>query len=373
MSKELANRLVFVLACAGAFVALVIGVAHAGGVELPCGGVQSGCDVIGRPENSRWFNIPIAFFGAAAYCFLALCALARAAVGPAATPKLGTAMWMVLGLGTIISLGLIGYAFNSLHATCLWCLSSAVIMTIAFVIHTIALLNPSDRIVKPMSFGSHAAILSLALVGGAGYGFYLLNYAKSLTQPHAAASGLEYYLPTSHTYGDRKAPITIVEFSDLYCPTCRKWHGFVANLVDRELKGKVKLVIRQWPVVDQHPLAVTAAMLSEWAAEKGRFWEFVHQAHQIEDKNDLQQLLAAVKNAGLEPQEAAAILKDKELQLKYLETIQTDIGDGNKLGVASTPTWFAVYPNGEVETAVANGIEQLIRGKRFQAELASAR
>src|SRR5438874_13423278 len=111
MAREWANRIVFILACLGAFIALVIGVAHSTNVELPCGGAQSGCDILAQPEYSQWFKIPIAFYGLALYLMVALSAFCRAVLGPQNSPRLGTAMWFMLAVGTVISLALIGYAF----------------------------------------------------------------------------------------------------------------------------------------------------------------------------------------------------------------------------------------------------------------------
>lgn len=371
MRREWANRIVFVLVCVGAFVALVTGIGHAAQVELPCGPVK-GCNIIGLPENSHWFNIPIAFYGLGLYLFIALCAMARAVLGPINTPRLGSAMWAMLGVGTVVSISLIAYAFNVLHASCLWCLVSAAAMTLAFFVHTYGIVGEAAERTSNWPFIVYPALLVGALGAGGAYGAMLAQGPKLVTQIEQPADA-QYFLPESHVFGDPNAPITIVEFADLYCPSCRSQHQWLEPLLNGPYKGKVKLVLRHWPVYQQHKHAVAAAMLSEWAAEQGKFEEFVHAVHTIEDNDSLPALLGAVEAAGLDKDAAAALMGNDQAQTKYLERVQKDIADGNKLGVESTPTWFVLYPNKEGATkAVADGIRQVLMSSEFEQQLASA-
>jgi len=69
--------------------------------------------------------------------------------------------------------------------------------------------------------------------------------------------------------GNPDAPITIIEFTDFQCPFCARFHTQTLPLIFEEYieQGKVKLVVRDFPIQSIHPNAVPAAVASECANE----------------------------------------------------------------------------------------------------------
>ena len=365
MSRATANFVVFVLASVGVFIALVTGIAHASGVELPCGGT-SGCDIIARPENSRWLGVPIAFYGLAVYMFVALLAMFRAAIGLDKSPQLGGAMWVLLAGGSLVSVGLIAHATLNIHATCYWCVASCVTMVLAFIVHTYGMTKSAESGKSP-AFAAFMAALSVAAIAGSVYGFSLRADAPKSTPVEASKPA---YDETDVFMGSKDAPVVITEFTDLYCPTCRSQHAWLLSQISDEIEaGRVKLVIRHYPLPDLHPLAIQAALFAIWAQEKGKFWEFFDLVHQIDDKEDIELHYSAVEEAGLDAEAARKLLQDKELRTPYTEAMQKDIDEGTALGVEATPTWFVDYPDGTREFAVGSGIQPLVRNTKFQTAL----
>lgn len=359
MSRVAANQIVFVLASVGVFIALVTGIAHASGVQLPCGGAQSGCDIIALPENSRWLGVPIAFYGLAAYMAVALFALFRAAIGLEQSPKLGRGMWVLLGLGALISVGLVTHAYTGLHATCKWCLASAITMVAAFLVHSYGF-GQGKAGGRYWPFGVYMAVLSVGAVGGTVYGFSLRSEVPAT---NTVKQEMSAYDESDAFMGKVDAPVVITEFTDLYCPTCRSQHAWVMNLVGPLIEaGKVKLVIRHYPLPELHPLAIKAAMFAIWAQEEGKFWEFMDAVHQISDNDDEPALLAAVKSVGLDPAQADAILKDPVRR----QALQQDINDATALHVDATPTWVVDYPDGTRQFTIASGIQRLVADVHFK-------
>jgi len=359
MTRVAANQIVFVLASVGVFIALVTGIAHASGVQLPCGGIQSGCDVIALPENSQWFGVPIAFYGLAACMFVALFALFRAAIGLEQSPKLGMGMWALLGASALISVGLVTHAFTGLHATCMWCLASTVTIVAAFLIHSYASGQGREG-GRQWPFGIYMAILSAAALAGAGYGFSLRS---ELPQAATSRQDIPAYDDSDVFLGKADAPVAVTEFTDLYCPTCRSQHAWFMNEIGPLIEaGKVKLVIRHYPLPELHPLAIKAAMYAIWAQEEGKFWEFMDAAHHIQDNADEQALIAAVQSVGLDSSKTEAILKDDARR----RTLQLDIDDAAKLHVDSTPTWIVDYPDGSRQLTIASGIQRLVADVHFK-------
>src|SRR5688500_10587368 len=334
MSRVTANFVVFVLASLGAFIALVTGIAHAGGAELPCGGIQSGCNVIAQPENSQWFGVPIAFYGLALYMFVALLAMFRAAIGIENSPKLGTGMWIMLAMGALISVGLIAHAYMNLKATCLWCFASAITMVIAFLVHSYGMTN-ARREGRAAPFAAFMGMLSLAVVVGAAYGFSLRpDVPDSVTVVNTKPT----HEDSDAFIGAENAPIVITEFTDLYCPTCRSQHAWLMNRIGPLIEGgKIKLVVRHYPLPNLHPLAIEAALFATWAQSEGKFWEFFDAAHQVQDKEDKEALFRAVASAGLDRRYAETLLADKALRDPLVKLMQKDIDDATSLGVEATP------------------------------------
>jgi protein-disulfide isomerase len=207
-------------------------------------------------------------------------------------------------------------------------------------------------------------VLSVAVVAGAAVGFSL----KGVPPPPTTIEAVEpAYESTDIFLGDPDAPIAITEFTDLYCPTCRSQHAWLMQSLGRLIEsGRIKLIVRHYPLPDLHPLAIEAALFAIWAQEKGKFWEFFEAAHQIEDKENKALLLAAVQAAGLDPVEAQKLLDDKELRAPYVAEMQKDIDDAGKLRVEATPSWIVDYADGQRQFAVGSGIQKLIGDPKFQ-------
>lgn len=80
-----------------------------------------------------------------------------------------------------------------------------------------------------------------------------------------------------HIWGDPNAPVKIIEYSDLQCPFCQRFHPTMQQIVT-EYKGQVAWVYRHFPLEQIHPHARKEAEAAECAAELGgnnAFWVFV--------------------------------------------------------------------------------------------------
>ena len=75
--------------------------------------------------------------------------------------------------------------------------------------------------------------------------------------------------------GDKNAPVTMVEFSDLQCPFCLRFFKDTFPQIKKEYidTGKVKFYFRHLPLVQLHPMAMSFAHATECANEQGKFWE----------------------------------------------------------------------------------------------------
>lgn len=123
------------LSAAGAFVAGTLWWAHRNSVELPCTGDGRGCDLVAQ---SRWAHLsfgpvqglPLALVGFAAYLLLLTLCLALLGAETAKMRRvLHRTLWTITLLGFAYSWYLQYVAHFRIGAFCVWCFSSACIMT----------------------------------------------------------------------------------------------------------------------------------------------------------------------------------------------------------------------------------------------------
>ncbi|MEO7841480.1 MAG: thioredoxin domain-containing protein, partial [Anaerolineales bacterium] len=72
---------------------------------------------------------------------------------------------------------------------------------------------------------------------------------------------VRYDIPTegSPSVGPKDAPITIVEFSDLQCPFCKRFHDETFQQLLAAYPGKIRFVYRHLPLTSIHSEAFPAA------------------------------------------------------------------------------------------------------------------
>jgi hypothetical protein len=94
--------------------------------------------------------------------------------------------------------------------------------------------------------------------------------------------------PTDHLEGSEHARVTLVEYGDFECPSCKVAVTTPKLLLER-FPNKIRFIFRHFPVQEAHPHAVLAAEASEAAAAQGKFWPmhdvlFQNQVH-LKDKD----------------------------------------------------------------------------------------
>jgi protein-disulfide isomerase len=78
------------------------------------------------------------------------------------------------------------------------------------------------------------------------------------------------YLDVDRRIGPAAARVTIIEFTDYECPSCRRFATKTWPAVVAKYPNDVALVIRHWPL-PYHKTAYRAARAAECAATQGRF------------------------------------------------------------------------------------------------------
>lgn len=142
--------------------------------------------------------------------------------------------------------------------------------------------------------------------------------------------------------GSKKAPVTVVEYSDLQCGYCRKAHlAFEEELYKMYSKDQVRWVYKHFPLRN-HKWAKDGAVAATCAGEqdKDAFWDMMHRLFTDSKKIKLETLeetvKAHVKDMKLNEKKFQACLEGE----KASERVQADYEEGVRVGVRSTPTFF---------------------------------
>lgn len=138
-----------------------------------------------------------------------------------------------------------------------------------------------------------------------------------------------------HTLGPDHAPVTLVEYGDFECPSCKVAAPAVKLLLQR-FPARVRLVFRHFPLEAAHPHALLAAEAAEAAAAQDRFWEMHDQLfeHQLHLKpSDLQRYATQL---GMDMTRYGAEIDDHI----YLQKVREHIDSGKRSLIRATPTFF---------------------------------
>lgn len=142
--------------------------------------------------------------------------------------------------------------------------------------------------------------------------------------------------------GPPRAPVTIVEYADLECPSCAVLHGFLEKEVLPKYEGKVRLVFKEFPLVAIHDWSLTAAIANECAYEINPaayvpFRTLVFQNQTTFNAANVRDLLLNyAEQVGVDRLRMAGCLDAKA----SLPKVEQDVEEGQRLNVRSTPTCF---------------------------------
>ena len=154
--------------------------------------------------------------------------------------------------------------------------------------------------------------------------------------------------------GNPQAKVTIINFDDLECPYCARMHAQLFPDTINRYKDQIKVVYKDYPLIEIHPWALRAAIDANCVAIQNptAYWNYVDYLHTHGDD---------ITGPDRDPVKSAAAL-DKiardEGQRSKLDTeklnacltkqddsvVRASLKEGDALGVDGTPTLFI---NGE--------------------------
>jgi protein-disulfide isomerase len=171
-------------------------------------------------------------------------------------------------------------------------------------------------------------------------GKYLLRGELSdLTKDPTAENRAKLQIKDAPVWGDPKASITMVEFSDFECPVCRSLHDVLHSLLANY--PQVRLIFKDFPL-EQHPWARSAAIAGRCAYNQDpkAFWKLYDLIYDNQDiispENSYAKLTDYVSQIGLNPDTFKSCLASPEAAA----AVDASRANGLALQVSSTPTMF---------------------------------
>lgn len=187
-------------------------------------------------------------------------------------------------------------------------------------------------------------ILAVAVIG-AGVVYYAIRGGTPTVEPvelgEMELDALVELAQPAHIFGDRDAPVTIMEFADYQCNGCMRFAVMIKPQVDAAYisSGRAKLVFHDFPLVGRHAHAFLAARAARCAGDQDRYAEY----HDLifRSQNDWSVMESAAghfkdlaEQAGLDTEGFDACLDSD----RHAEVVSANIRLGQAMGVNSTPT-----------------------------------
>ncbi|HVT11429.1 MAG TPA: vitamin K epoxide reductase family protein [Fimbriimonadaceae bacterium] len=347
-----------VLSFVGLFIASMLSLSHFMGIELPCG-LGNGCDLVTQDPRSQLLGIPFAYYGLFGYAVIAAVCLVRLFAPTFRRRELHAAGYALSLIGLFVSIGLTLFSIRSIHALCTWCIGSAVTMSLLFVSHSLASIrDPNEAIARSPLDGVWVVVLACAVMAGLMSGASDLKTAEATSIPKRETLvelNEEELLPAdAHVRGPQSAHATVVMFGDLTCPVCREAYQNVTDLMTR--RHDFRFAFRQLPL-PFHPLARPAALISEMAAEKGRFWDFATACY-ANYPDTVDDLIKLAQGVGLDSATVRKRMKDQNDPAAL--ALDRDAKVTEKLDLHSTPSVYILIDGYYPEPITYRGIEEML-------------
>jgi protein-disulfide isomerase len=187
---------------------------------------------------------------------------------------------------------------------------------------------------KKTLFISTALILGVVFTGAV----TLFNNEQLKKNSHSEQNAILLERATAPFKGNADAKVTIVEFFDPACETCRQFYPLV-NRIMKQHSGKIKLVKRYAPL---HQGSDQIVKMLEAAHLQGKFWPAVELLYKTQDQWTQHHVaqptlaLALLEKIRLDQSRFSADLQSD----RVTDAVMKDIADGKMLKVRATPQFF---------------------------------
>jgi protein-disulfide isomerase len=157
-------------------------------------------------------------------------------------------------------------------------------------------------------------------------------------------------LKTEEFYsGSTNSKIILLEYSDLECPFCKKFHNETMVKIREDYKDKLAIAYRHFPLEfhKKAPKEAEAALCAREQGGRGAYFDFMSKIFEITPANDgldFALLPGIAKESGVKNIEEWQKCLDGN---NYASYVQSDLEDGAAAGVQGTPNTFVLAKDGD--------------------------
>ena len=328
------------------------------------------CDVVNASSYSEVLGVPIAWWGIIFYLLVGGLAL-YARRSPDERRSAAAFAWL-LSLGSLPYCAFLAYVtVFVLKAVCLECIGMYVV-SLAFAAslypplgrpwgeahvflrdYALAALGAPSRLGFSPALPKYILLAALAYLSGWGAMAAAQHKLGPKQQTSVEDKLLEFGKepvariavdPAWPAWGNPKARVTLVEFSEFQCPFCRM-SAFQVRPYLQEFKDDVRFYFVSFPLdvscnpavqATAHPMACAAAKAGVCAQQRGDFWSFHDELFRKQAKLAPSLLLDLAAARGWDKDAFLACIESPET----LARVQKDVSAGAALGITGTPALY---------------------------------
>ncbi len=135
--------------------------------------------------------------------------------------------------------------------------------------------------------------------------------------------------------GPANAPVTVVMFADFQCSACSATEPVLKKVL-AEYPGKIRFVMRDFPLESIHDNAFNAALAANAANAQGKFWQYGEVLFTHQDALDPESLKKYAAQIGLNVSQFTVDSNSEKAKAE----VRKDLADGAAYGITGTPTIF---------------------------------
>jgi protein-disulfide isomerase len=181
---------------------------------------------------------------------------------------------------------------------------------------------------KGISLGISAVIVGALLLVVLATALYIYSPVAQATPARPTD------LPEVRAIGPVNAPVTIIEYGDFGCPTCKGWYdSHTLQQLLAKYGNKIRFVWRDFPIITtQSPKAAEAGLC---ATDQGKFWEYHDALYNNFPATDVASLKKYAAKIGLDTVKFNHCLDSG----KYEDLVNLETQDGYDAGFKATPSF----------------------------------
>lgn len=156
------------------------------------------------------------------------------------------------------------------------------------------------------------------------------------------ANAEEGLTDNERVYGNPKARFTIVEYSDLECPYCKRFHDTPKEIVDAS-KGNINWQWKDFPLSMHGKTAIDEALAAKCVSEQNgnrAFWVFIDEVFGDTRTNGggVTDLDGLIEGVGADTDKVRSCMEDPDTR----KALSDSLAKGTSLGITGTPAVFIV-------------------------------